>query len=59
VIPDLDADHGLLPPGRYRTTRDEVHERFVAGCGAHRERLWRDWTVATSLLCRHVHVSAA
>lgn len=59
MIPDLDPRHGLLPPGRYRATREEVHERFVDGRGVHRERLWRDWRVATSLLRRHVHVNAA
>lgn len=30
MIPDWDASTGHLPPGRYRTTLTEVHERFVA-----------------------------
>ena len=59
MIPDLDPRHGMLPPGRYRATRDEVYQRFVHGQGAVRERVWRDWGSATNLLCRHVPVNAA
>jgi hypothetical protein len=59
VIPDLDPRQGMLPPGRYRATRDEVYQRFVHGQGTVRGRLWRDWGSATTLLCRHVHVNAA
>lgn len=29
MIPELSDDTGHLPPGRYRTTLAEVHERFV------------------------------
>lgn len=59
LIPELDPSHGLLPPGRYRATRAEVHQRFVDGRGTHRQRLWQDWESATNLLRRHVHVNAA
>lgn len=59
MIPELDPAHGLLPPGRYRATRDDVHQRFVDGRGARRQRLWQDWESATNLLRRHVHVNAA
>lgn len=51
------AFHGA-PPGRYRATRAEVYQRFVNGRGEHRQRVWRDWESATSLLGRHVHVNA-
>ncbi|GAY19105.1 hypothetical protein [Mycobacterium sp. shizuoka-1] len=59
MIPDLDGSHGQLPPGRYRASRGELHDRFVDGRGAHRQQLWADWESATSLLCRHVTVNAA
>ncbi|WP_343576929.1 hypothetical protein [Mycobacterium sp.] len=58
MIPELEPPGGLLPPGRYRATRVEVYQRFVDGRGEHRQRVWRDWESATSLLGRHVHLNA-
>lgn len=58
VIPELGPD-GVLPPGRYRATREQLRARFVDDRGPIRAELWRDWEVATNLLARHVHVNAA
>lgn len=49
----------MLPPGRYRMSRDEVHARFVDGQGSQRAELWRDWEAATQLLGRKVALNAA
>jgi hypothetical protein len=49
----------MLPPGRYRTTSDEIRARFVDGRGAQRAVLWRDWEAATGLLGRKVTLNAA
>jgi hypothetical protein len=59
VIPELDPSRGLLPPGRYRASQAEVNKRFVDARGEQRQRVWRDWESATSLLRRHVHLNAA
>ena len=58
VIPQIGPDE-TLPPGRYRATRDELHTRFVDGHDPMRALLWRDWTSATNLLGRYVHLNAA
>ncbi|TDH44102.1 hypothetical protein E2F47_27815 [Mycobacterium eburneum] len=58
MIPELGPD-GMLPPGRYRVTREQLRARFVDGRGPTRAELWRDWEAATNLLARHVHVNAA
>lgn len=57
VLPELGPD-GMLPPGRYRATGDELHARFVAGRGERRAQLWRDWMSATKVLGRLVPVNA-
>lgn len=48
----------MLPPGRYRSTKEELHARFVDGRGEYRAELWRDWESATNLLERQVPVNA-
>ena len=58
MLPESGPD-GMLPPGRYRMTRDEVRARFVDGRGTQRAALWRDWEAATSLLGRTVAINAA
>lgn len=58
MLPELGPD-GMLPPGRYRVTQDEIRARFVDGHGQGRAALWRDWEVATKMLGRHVCVNAA
>ncbi|AWG52263.1 hypothetical protein P5V93_15035 [Mycobacteroides abscessus subsp. abscessus] len=59
MIPELDPEHGLLPAGRYRSTRDEIHARFVDGRDQRRAELWRHWELATTLLGHHVPINAA
>lgn len=49
----------MLPPGRYRVTQNELHDRFVDGRGQQRAELWRDWEVATRLLGRCIPINAA
>ncbi|MGV9798331.1 DUF6932 family protein [Mycobacterium sp. NPDC003449] len=58
MLPELGPD-GVLPPGRYQVTRDEIHTRFVDGRGDRRAALWRDWEVTTRMLGRHVPLNAA
>ena len=57
MLPELGPD-GMLPPGRYRATRDELCGRFVEGRGEHRAALWRDWEAATEMLGRCVQLNA-
>jgi hypothetical protein len=59
VIPESSPEHGLLPAGRYRTTRDEICARFVTGRGERRTKLWGDWELATTLLGHHLPINAA
>ena len=59
MIPELSSEHGLLPAGRYRTTREEIHARVVTGRGARRAKLWGDWELATTLLGQHIPINAA
>lgn len=58
MIPELGSG-GALPPGRYRATREQLQATFVEGWGKARADLWRDWSTATNLLGRYVHVNAA
>ncbi len=58
MIPALGSG-GVLPPGRYRATREQLQATFVDGRGQVRAELWRHWRTATNLLARHVHVNAA
>lgn len=59
MIPGLSSEHGLLPAGRYRATREEVHARFVAGRGERRTTLWDHWELATTVLNQQVPINAA
>ncbi|BBB40374.1 DUF6932 family protein [Mycobacteroides abscessus] len=58
MIPELSPEYGLLPAGRYRTTREEVRTRFVDGRSERRAKLWSDWEMAITLLGHHVPINA-
>lgn len=59
MIPGLSSEHGLLPAGRYRATREEVHARFVQGRGECRTTFWDHWELATTVLNQQVPINAA
>jgi hypothetical protein len=54
VIPPFANPTGALPVGRYLTTVDEIHARFVENKSARRQEIWDDWNKATALLRSHV-----
>lgn len=63
VIPTLEAS-GLLPPGRFRTTVDEVEARFVTSAefasSATREDVWQNFLELVALIKKlRVRVPAA
>ncbi|WP_228845060.1 DUF6932 family protein [Mycobacteroides abscessus] len=55
----MSSEHGLLPAGRYRATREEVHARFVQGRGECRTTFWDHWELATTVLNQQVPINAA
>lgn len=57
-LPQLHADTGALPPGRYSTTADVIEASFGTST-ARRAKLWGDWNVATELLRSHAPICAA
>ena len=63
VIPGLD-DRGLLPPGRYRATTEEVETTFISapayGASTTRRVVWDDFLHLVELLrAKHVRLPAA
>lgn len=42
-LPTFDPQTGLLPPGRYAVTLEELHEELVAHGSVVRRELWDEW----------------
>ncbi|OBH55023.1 hypothetical protein A5687_03350 [Mycobacterium mantenii] len=58
MIPPFANPTGALPVGRYLTTADEIHSRFVDNKSARRQEVWDDWNKATTLLNSHLPICA-
>lgn len=58
--PPLDPVSGLLPPGRYPTTSDEIVQAFVKDSPeqVHRGEVWAEWIDATAILRSAVRVAS-
>ena len=57
MIPELDHPVGYCRPAATRPAGLR-YTSDSSTAGEHRQRVWRDWESATSLLGRHVHVNA-
>jgi hypothetical protein len=50
-LPDLDPVTGLLPPGRYAASLDELHDAFVASAtSSARREIWEEWTAHRTMV---------
>lgn len=49
MIPPIDHTTGYLPPGRYRTSLDEIEQEY-AEVNDHRRELWAEWSEVTTFV---------
>ncbi|MEU0407215.1 hypothetical protein ABZ307_05205 [Streptomyces griseorubiginosus] len=50
-MPELDPVTGLLPPGRYAASLDELYETLVVSTGsATRQEIWEEWAIHRTML---------